>query len=53
MMNIDPPQGEVKVQEKVALVSKAMKAKQKEMAKKRYVSSKYDFGEEECGGLFD
>lgn len=53
MMNIDPPKGEVKAQEKVALVSKAMKSKQREMAKKRYVSSKYEFAEEEMGGLFD
>jgi hypothetical protein len=52
MMNIDPPQGEVKVTERVALVSQAMKAKQKEMAKKRYVSSKYEFGESEWGGMY-
>lgn len=53
MLNIDPPVGEVKVQEKVALVSKAMKMKQRAKAQARYCSSKYAIEEEEMGGLFD
>jgi hypothetical protein len=40
MLNVDAPKGEVKIQQKAQLVSKAMKSKQKEMMKKRYVSSK-------------
>jgi hypothetical protein len=47
MLDIDAPKGEVKIQEKAKLVSKAMQSKQKEMMKKRYVSSK-NACEEEC-----